>query len=153
MGIGQIYFNLRGRESQGIVSPGAEAKALADELSAKLLTMTDPEDGTRIIRAVYQRDDFQVKGIVGFRTVKTFSTRDVDASAAPTIDTAALNGTHQVSAEINASPITSAYMLEARTHAAFSLESPTILGNRFGRMSSSRIRQMPTMAWPSCSFG
>jgi predicted AlkP superfamily phosphohydrolase/phosphomutase len=57
MGIGQIYFNLRGRESQGIVSPGAEAKALADELSAKLLTMTDPEDGSPIIRAVYKRDD------------------------------------------------------------------------------------------------
>ncbi len=57
MGIGQIYFNLRGRESQGVVSPGAQAKALADELAAKLLTMTDPDDGTRIIRAVYKRDD------------------------------------------------------------------------------------------------
>jgi predicted AlkP superfamily phosphohydrolase/phosphomutase len=57
MGIGQIYFNLRGRESQGIVSPGAEATALADELSKKLLTVTDPEDGTPIIRAVYKRDD------------------------------------------------------------------------------------------------
>jgi hypothetical protein len=49
MGIGQIYFNLRGREAQGIVSPGAEASALADELSKKLLTMTDPEAGTPII--------------------------------------------------------------------------------------------------------
>jgi predicted AlkP superfamily phosphohydrolase/phosphomutase len=57
MGIGQIYFNLRGRESQGIVSPGAEATALADEIAAKLLTLTDPEDGTKIIRAVYKRDD------------------------------------------------------------------------------------------------
>src|SRR5204862_6679050 len=57
MGIGQIYFNLRGRESKGIVSPGAEAKQLADELSAKLLTLKDPEDGTAIIRAVYKRDD------------------------------------------------------------------------------------------------
>jgi predicted AlkP superfamily phosphohydrolase/phosphomutase len=57
MGIGQIYFNLRGRESQGIVSPGAEATALADELSKKLVTLTDPEDGTPIIRAVYKRDD------------------------------------------------------------------------------------------------
>jgi len=57
MGIGQIYFNLRGREAQGIVSPGAEATALADELSKKLLTLTDPEDGTPIIRAVYKRDD------------------------------------------------------------------------------------------------
>jgi hypothetical protein len=57
MGIGQIYFNVRGREAQGIVSPGAEASALADELSAKLLTMRDPEDGAAIVRAVYKRDD------------------------------------------------------------------------------------------------
>jgi predicted AlkP superfamily phosphohydrolase/phosphomutase len=57
MGIGQIYFNLRGRESRGIVSPGAEAKQLADELSARLLTMRDPEDGSPIVRAVYKRDD------------------------------------------------------------------------------------------------
>jgi predicted AlkP superfamily phosphohydrolase/phosphomutase len=57
MGLGQIYFNIRGREARGIVSPGAEARQLADELSAKLLTMTDPDDGSRIVRAVYKRDD------------------------------------------------------------------------------------------------
>jgi predicted AlkP superfamily phosphohydrolase/phosphomutase len=39
------------------VSPGAEAKKLADDLSAHLLTMTDPDDGSRIVRAVYKRDD------------------------------------------------------------------------------------------------
>jgi predicted AlkP superfamily phosphohydrolase/phosphomutase len=65
MGLGQIYFNLRGRESQGIVSPGAEATALADELSKKLLTMTDPEDGTPIIRAVYKRDDIYTGPYLG----------------------------------------------------------------------------------------
>jgi predicted AlkP superfamily phosphohydrolase/phosphomutase len=65
MGIGQIYFNLRGRESQGIVSPGAEASALADELSKKLLTMTDPDDGTPIIRSVYKRDDIYTGPFVG----------------------------------------------------------------------------------------
>jgi predicted AlkP superfamily phosphohydrolase/phosphomutase len=57
MGIGQIYFNLRGREAKGIVSPGAEAQQLANELSAKLVAMKDPEDGASIIRAVYKRDD------------------------------------------------------------------------------------------------
>ena len=57
MGIGQVYFNLRGRESQGIVSPGAEAASLAEELRGKLLTLRDPDDGTPIIRAVYKRDD------------------------------------------------------------------------------------------------
>jgi predicted AlkP superfamily phosphohydrolase/phosphomutase len=65
MGIGQIYFNLRGRESQGIVSPGAEATALADELSKNLLTMTDPEDGAPIIRAVYKRDDIYTGPYLG----------------------------------------------------------------------------------------
>src|SRR4051812_36713346 len=57
MGLGQIYFNLRGREGKGIVSPGAEAKQLADDLSAKLLTLKDPDDGQPIVRAVYKRDD------------------------------------------------------------------------------------------------
>ena len=65
MGLGQIYFNLRGRESKGIVSPGAESKALADELSAKLLTMADPADGSRIIRAVYQRDHIYSGEFIG----------------------------------------------------------------------------------------
>ena len=57
MGIGQVYFNLRGRESRGIVSPGAEARQLADELSSRLLTMKDPDDGAPIIRSIYKRDD------------------------------------------------------------------------------------------------
>jgi predicted AlkP superfamily phosphohydrolase/phosphomutase len=64
MGLGQIYFNLRGRESRGIVSPGAEARQLADEISARLLTMTDPEDGARIVRAVYKRDDIYTGGYI-----------------------------------------------------------------------------------------
>ena len=57
MGLGQIYFNLRGREAKGIVSPGAEAAALADEMRTRLLALTDPEDGAHIVRAVYKRDD------------------------------------------------------------------------------------------------
>jgi predicted AlkP superfamily phosphohydrolase/phosphomutase len=57
MGLGQIYFNLRGREGKGIVSPGAEATALAAEMSDRLLTMKDPADGSPIVRAVYKRDD------------------------------------------------------------------------------------------------
>lgn len=57
MGLGQIYFNQRGREGRGIISPGAEALALADSLSARLMTMTDPETGERIVQAVYKRDD------------------------------------------------------------------------------------------------
>jgi predicted AlkP superfamily phosphohydrolase/phosphomutase len=57
MGLGQIYLNLRGREAQGIVSPGAAAKQLAEEIKAKLLTLRDPETGARIVRSVYLRDE------------------------------------------------------------------------------------------------
>ncbi len=36
LGLGQIYFNLRGRESRGIVSAGAEYAALQDEIVGKI---------------------------------------------------------------------------------------------------------------------
>ena len=57
VGLGQIYFNLRGRESQGIVSSGAEYKALQDEIGAKLVELADPDTGEKVMRAVYRRDD------------------------------------------------------------------------------------------------
>lgn len=57
LGLGQIYFNMRGREGQGIVSDGADYKRLSDELAARLLTMTDPKTGARMVSAVYKRDD------------------------------------------------------------------------------------------------
>jgi predicted AlkP superfamily phosphohydrolase/phosphomutase len=57
MGLGQVYLNLQGREGQGIVAPGAESKALQDEIAARLLTLTDPKSGARMVDAVYKRDD------------------------------------------------------------------------------------------------
>jgi predicted AlkP superfamily phosphohydrolase/phosphomutase len=57
VGLGQIYFNLRGREGQGIVSAGAEYKALQDEIASKLVQLADPDTGEPVMRAVYKRDD------------------------------------------------------------------------------------------------
>ncbi|HET7290830.1 MAG TPA: alkaline phosphatase family protein [Vicinamibacteria bacterium] len=57
VGLGQIYFNLRGREGQGIVSAGAEYKALQDEIRGKLLQVKDPDNGELVFRDVYKRDD------------------------------------------------------------------------------------------------
>jgi predicted AlkP superfamily phosphohydrolase/phosphomutase len=57
MGLGQIYFNMRGREGQGIVSPGQEAMSLADALTARLATLVDPDTGARVVQRVYKRDD------------------------------------------------------------------------------------------------
>jgi len=57
MGLGQIYINLRGREGKGIVSPGADSNAVQDEIASKLLAMTDPKTGARIVDAVYKASD------------------------------------------------------------------------------------------------
>jgi predicted AlkP superfamily phosphohydrolase/phosphomutase len=60
MGLNGLYVNLRGRERDGIVQPGAEADALVKEIKDKLLAVRDPENGlpviTRMDRAseVYQ---------------------------------------------------------------------------------------------------
>jgi predicted AlkP superfamily phosphohydrolase/phosphomutase len=56
MGLGQIYVNLKGREGRGIVSP-ADSNAVQDALAARLLTMSDPQTGARMVDAVYKRDD------------------------------------------------------------------------------------------------
>ena len=57
IGSGQIYLNLSGREGQGIVWRGVQARAVEDELIARLTNMTDRATGARVVRAVYKRDD------------------------------------------------------------------------------------------------
>jgi predicted AlkP superfamily phosphohydrolase/phosphomutase len=57
VGLGQIYFNLKGRESRGIVSPGSEYDALQKEIGEALAKEADPDDKAQIFRAVYKRDD------------------------------------------------------------------------------------------------
>ncbi len=57
VGLGQIYFNLRGREGQGMVSAGAEYQALQDEIRSKLVTLRDPDSGEAVFRDIYKRDD------------------------------------------------------------------------------------------------
>ena len=57
VGLGQIYFNLKGREAKGIVSAGEEYRVLQDEIRDKLLPLTDPDTGERIFSDIYKRDD------------------------------------------------------------------------------------------------
>jgi predicted AlkP superfamily phosphohydrolase/phosphomutase len=60
IGLNGLYLNLRGRERDGIVQPGAAADALIAEIKQKLLLVKDPKTGlsvvTRVDRAseVYQ---------------------------------------------------------------------------------------------------
>lgn len=53
LGLGGIYLNLRGREPDGTVAPGEQAKALKRKLLAKLCGLQDPELGKLAISNVY----------------------------------------------------------------------------------------------------
>jgi predicted AlkP superfamily phosphohydrolase/phosphomutase len=57
LGLGNIYINLQGRESQGIVQPGAEYDALVAELKQKLEGYVDPNTGLHPVAHVFTRDE------------------------------------------------------------------------------------------------
>jgi predicted AlkP superfamily phosphohydrolase/phosphomutase len=48
IGLNSLYLNLRGRENEGVVAPGAEADALANELREKLLALRDTADSPAV---------------------------------------------------------------------------------------------------------
>ncbi len=47
-----IRFNLRGREPEGVLEPGAEADRFGDQLAAGLLAFTDAETGAPLVNRV-----------------------------------------------------------------------------------------------------
>lgn len=53
LGLGQIYLNLRGRERDGIVSPGPDAQKILNDLRQKLLALQDPDTHEKVIENVY----------------------------------------------------------------------------------------------------
>jgi len=56
-GINGLYLNLAGRESKGIVTPGAQYDALLEEISRGLLAFRDPETGEQVVTTVYRGRD------------------------------------------------------------------------------------------------
>ena len=56
MGLNGLYVNLKGREREGIVEPGAEADSLKDELRRKLDGLSDPASGRAGITGVFDCD-------------------------------------------------------------------------------------------------
>jgi len=57
MGLGEVYINLKGREAQGIVNPGAEYDALKKELKEKMVQIVDPATGEHPVRRVLAREE------------------------------------------------------------------------------------------------
>jgi predicted AlkP superfamily phosphohydrolase/phosphomutase len=52
-----LWVNLKGREPEGIVAPGAEYERVIAELRERLLAYRDPKTGEPIVAAVHRRED------------------------------------------------------------------------------------------------
>ncbi len=52
-----VFVNLKGREPQGIVEPGAPYEALRERLRDGLTALRDPESGEPVVQAVYRREE------------------------------------------------------------------------------------------------
>jgi len=60
LGLNGLYVNLKGRESSGIVEPGAEYRALLDDIETGLLALKDPRNGKNAVTLVTQtKRDFR----------------------------------------------------------------------------------------------
>lgn len=56
-GLNGIFLNLKGRESQGIVAPGAEAEALKKEIKEKLMRVVDEKHKKNAVKAAFIREE------------------------------------------------------------------------------------------------
>ncbi len=54
---GEIWLNIRGRDPEGIVAPGAEADELCDYITELFMEARDPETGERPVVEVKRRDE------------------------------------------------------------------------------------------------
>lgn len=54
---GQIYVNLKGREANGVVEPGAPYEQVMREVSDKLRQLIDPETRQPLIGPIWRRED------------------------------------------------------------------------------------------------
>lgn len=57
VGFGSIYLNIKGREKYGIVESGIEADSISNEISSKLLKLTDPMDSQPAVKNVYRSNN------------------------------------------------------------------------------------------------
>ncbi|HLK33653.1 MAG TPA: alkaline phosphatase family protein, partial [Terriglobales bacterium] len=64
-GLNGLFLNVRGRERNGIVAPGAECEALKKELRQKLDGLKDPQTGKVAITGIWENDSVYTGPYVG----------------------------------------------------------------------------------------
>jgi predicted AlkP superfamily phosphohydrolase/phosphomutase len=57
LGFGSIFLNIKGREGNGTVGRGSEAKRVAREVAEKIKQLRDPDTGARMVKNVYLKED------------------------------------------------------------------------------------------------
>jgi predicted AlkP superfamily phosphohydrolase/phosphomutase len=62
-----VYVNLKGRDPQGIVQPGAEYEEVQDRIIAALLDLKDPSTGKHAINLALKNEDAAWLGLSGSR--------------------------------------------------------------------------------------
>ncbi|MEJ2733197.1 MAG: alkaline phosphatase family protein [Anaerolineae bacterium] len=55
--LGSVYLNVKGREPEGIVEPGAEYEAVRDEIERLAYDFRDPRTGRKLIGQVLRREE------------------------------------------------------------------------------------------------
>jgi predicted AlkP superfamily phosphohydrolase/phosphomutase len=78
---GQILVNLKGREPQGCVNPGAEYEDVLDRLTERLYSLVDQESGERIIEKVFRREELYYGKYVDRAADLMFLTKDMEYKA------------------------------------------------------------------------
>jgi len=60
-----VYVNLKGRDPEGIVEPGAEYEQVREAIIRALLDYRDPDTGQRAITLALRREDARIMGLYG----------------------------------------------------------------------------------------
>jgi predicted AlkP superfamily phosphohydrolase/phosphomutase len=142
LGLGGIYLNLRGREAQGAVDPGEEARALRDELIAALSGLRDDAREAVAIRRVYAAADAYGPGpyaaagpdlVVGYAAGYRASWEGAVGRVTPEVfsdNTRAWSGDHCIDPELVPGVLFSSRPIRAQTPHITDL-APTVL-TQFG---------------------
>jgi predicted AlkP superfamily phosphohydrolase/phosphomutase len=83
---GQIYVNLKGREPQGSISPGAEYDELREAIRQDLLATADPMGGGGLFDRVYMREEIYHGPYVDEAADIVFLPKDMRNKALGTLD-------------------------------------------------------------------
>jgi predicted AlkP superfamily phosphohydrolase/phosphomutase len=137
LGLGGVYINQKGREAQGTVAPGEEARALRAELRAKLSGLMDGRTEATAINRVFDKDDIY-RGpykdnapdlIVGYNAGYRASWASVTGSLSPRIfedNTKPWSGDHCIDPACVPGVLFSSLRLRTQTPSIIDL-APTVL--------------------------